>query len=46
MSIIPLKTVFGGADPAGIKLISKENKNFNFYYVLLTFIVNVFGLIH
>ena len=33
-----------GADLTDVQLISKFNKGIRFYYVLLTFIVNVYGL--
>ena len=35
---------FGGSDLADMQLISKFNKGFKFYYVLLIFLVNVLGL--
>ena len=34
-----------GADLADMQLISKFNKGFNFYCALLTFLVNMLGLL-
>ena len=42
--IYHLKTIFGGVDLDDTKLISKFNKGFSFYYVLLIILANMVRL--